>query len=443
MSSLLQDLITARVEQHPDAAAIVSSDATVTYAELEARSNQVARMLREHGCRRGDRIAVLSPATSAAVVATLGILKADAICVPLDPADSVAAQVAAVQLVRPAGLLLARSSASQVDQLLRAGAIGTAALFGALERDRVAGQLFATAFALKDLDKLSKRAPAARNRATNPAWVQFRREGTGLPLGVVATHSGLARSLVWSATHFGVRPGDRHAAVSPLAGVRSVHETLGAFVGGATLFPVPSAVNGQPRRLADFVRRSGLTMWLTSADALTALASADVVAPADFPALRHVVWADGTIGRAALHYWVTRVKHVEFTSLYGVPEATIASAFYTWPKDELPAADMAPVGTPCPGREVLVLNDQLQLAAAAETGDIWIRGAGLSPGYWADPLATDSAFKQGPGGGSRGERMCKTGDRGHRDHLGRIFLGAAAVPGLTPDTGSSNGRAVA
>src|SRR5882757_7457726 len=86
MSGLLQDLITDRALARPEAPAVLSEGAPLTYGELDAGSNRLARMLWDLGCRRGDRVALLMPKMPAAIMSMLGVLKADAAYVPLDPA---------------------------------------------------------------------------------------------------------------------------------------------------------------------------------------------------------------------------------------------------------------------------------------------------------------------------------------------------------------------
>ena len=88
MTSLLQAEITVQAERRPDAPAVAPAQgADLTYGELEAASNRLGRLLRDAGCGRGDRVCLLAPKSPAVVIALLGVLKADAVWVPLDPAS--------------------------------------------------------------------------------------------------------------------------------------------------------------------------------------------------------------------------------------------------------------------------------------------------------------------------------------------------------------------
>jgi non-ribosomal peptide synthetase component F len=87
MTTLLQDWLARQAELRPDAAAVIAHGERMTYGELDARSNQLARLLEDIGCCRGDRVSVLMPKSPRAIVALLGIYKADCIFVPLDRAS--------------------------------------------------------------------------------------------------------------------------------------------------------------------------------------------------------------------------------------------------------------------------------------------------------------------------------------------------------------------
>jgi acyl-coenzyme A synthetase/AMP-(fatty) acid ligase len=143
-----------------------------------------------------------------------------------------------------------------------------------------------------------------------------------------------------------------------------------------------------------------------------------------------------------------RLPHAEFVNLYGPTEATIASSFYRVPKCPENETAEIPIGSPCAGEELLVLDENRQPVTPNETGDLYIGGVGLSPGYWKDPEKTAQVFVKGP----NGDRIYKTGDlakigeddaiyllgrsdsqiksRGYRIELGEIETAVHATPGV-------------
>src|SRR5438128_3947221 len=117
MSRLLQHWTREQAERRPDAVALVISGYTVTYGELEARSNQLARLLKAAGCRRGDRVCFAIPKSPAAIIAILGILKADCMHVPLDTASPAPRASKIIACSDPRFILGVESLANFVDEL--------------------------------------------------------------------------------------------------------------------------------------------------------------------------------------------------------------------------------------------------------------------------------------------------------------------------------------
>src|SRR2546425_7981254 len=121
-----------------------------------------------------------------------------------------------------------------------------------------------------------------------------------------------------------------------------------------------------------------------------------------------------------------RLPHTAFTNLYGPTEATIASSHYTVPRCPDDDRTEIPIGRACGGEELLVLDDALAPVPPGQVGDLYIRGAGLSPGYWRDPDTTRAAFLPDPGGSASGGRIYKTGDLAKVGEGGLVhFLGRA------------------
>jgi acyl-coenzyme A synthetase/AMP-(fatty) acid ligase len=152
------------------------------------------------------------------------------------------------------------------------------------------------------------------------------------------------------------------------------------------------------------------------------MAQFDVVRFQDFPSLKRLLWCGEPMPTPTLIYWMTRLPHVTFTNLYGPTETTIASSYYTVPA--CPASERAeiPIGIACDGEELFVLDESLQPVPPGDTGDLYIRGAGLSPGYWRDPEKTAAVFSTAPDG----HRMYKTGDLGRVGSDGLLYLGGRA-----------------
>jgi len=178
--------------------------------------------------------------------------------------------------------------------------------------------------------------------------------------------------------------------------------------------------------LAQFIRAAELTQWFSVPSLLSYLAKFDVVRFDDFPTLRRLLWCGEVFPTPALRYWMTRLPHVTFTNLYGPTETTIASSYYTVPSCPEDDRGAIPIGSPCAGEELLVLNERLQPVPPGEVGDLYIRGVGLSPGYWRDPEKTRAVFLSNPFASDPADRIYRTGDLARIGDDGLVyFLGRA------------------
>jgi amino acid adenylation domain-containing protein len=452
MTTLLQHGVTAQAEARPDAVALAFKNTLMTYAALEESSNRLANLLIDAGCQRGDRVGLLIPKMPAAIVGILGALKADTIYVPFDPAS-------------PPGRLTRMLEAAECRCVLAAGPVGQVlhdALAAATLRDPpLIGWLGAEtqpeidpapAFALRDLAAFPATPPAYANSDRDVAHILFTSGSTGVPKGVMITHRSVLHFIRWAGAYFGAAPSDRISQQPPLHFDLSTFDIFGTLWAGAELHLVPHEMNLLPHKLAQFIRESRLTQWFSVPAVLNLMAKFDVVGEDDFPALRRVLFAGEAIPTPTLIHWMRRLPHVRFTNLYGPTETTISSSHYTVPRCPASAREPIPIGTPCDGEELLILDEQLRPLAAGEIGELYIRGVGLSPGYWRDPEKTRNAFLPYPGGSSPHDRIYKTGDlarrgvdgliyfvgradtqiksRGYRIELGEIELALHSLPGL-------------
>jgi amino acid adenylation domain-containing protein len=277
-------------------------------------------------------------------------------------------------------------------------------------------------FGLDDLASCPVEPPEARNASHDPAHILFTSGSTGVPKGVVITHSNVMHFIEWAVRHFGMGPGDRLSGHSPLHFDLSTFDIYGTLASGATLYPIPREVNLLPHKLALLVEDAALTQWFSVPSILNHMAKLDVVRPGAFPALRRLLWCGERFPTSGLRYWMQRLPHVEFTNLYGPTETTIASSYYRVPSCPCDECDEIPIGQGCDGEELMVLDADLRPVGPGEIGDLYIRGQGLSPGYWRDPERTAAAFIPSPFKPGSGDRLYRTGDLARADDRGRLFL---------------------
>jgi amino acid adenylation domain-containing protein len=450
MSGLLQQAVTAQAQARPEAVALVFKEERLTYGELEEASNRLAHLLREAGCQRGDRIALLMPKSPGAIVATLGVLKADAVYVPMDPASPAARQARVLEVSDCRCILAAGLVGENILGSLAAASLTQQPMIGWL--DEAAPPALDPAFTLSDLAALPATPSGSANSPDDLAHILFTSGSTGLPKGVTITHASVMHFVRWARSHFDIDPSDRISQHPPLHFDLSTFDIFGTLSAGAELHLVPPELNLLPPKLAQFIRESALSQWFSVPSVLNLMAKFDSVRQGDFPGLRRVLWCGEVMPTPTLIYWMRRLPHVRFTNLYGPTETTIASSYYTVARCPADEREPIPIGHACSGEELLVLDSQLRPASPGEIGDLYIRGVGLSPGYWRDPEKTRSAFLPYPLGTGRRDRIYRTGDmarrgadglvyflgrvdtqiksRGYRIELGEIEAALHSLPGL-------------
>jgi amino acid adenylation domain-containing protein len=420
MTELLQDAIASQAERRPDALAVVLHEDRQSYGDLECESNQLAGLLRAAGVKRGDRVCLLMPKSPAVLVAMLGVLKADATYVPLDPASPAPRIAKMIASCDDRWILTADPAHHMLNELLADPEFAAAHSLGWMS-STPPDTIIAPEFCRSDLRAVGTAALTRRNSAADPAQILFTSGSTGVPKGVVISHSNAVSFLDWACDYFGTSSSDRISWHPPLHFDLSTFDVFGTLRSGATLYPVPAELSLFPHRLAQFIRDTELTQWFSVPSVLNYVAKFDALREGDFPALRRVLWCGEVLPTPTLMYWMQRLPHASFTNLYGPTEATVASSYYTVPECPKDARAEIPIGEACRGEELLVLDESLRPVPPGDLGDLYIGGAGLSLGYWRDSEKTQSAFPdyEAPGGTRR--RIYRTGDLARRGKDGLAY----------------------
>jgi amino acid adenylation domain-containing protein len=410
MNRLLQHGPSAQADRRPEATALVFRGEALSYGALETDSNRLARLLLEAGCERGDRVALMTPKSLPAVVAMLGTLKADCAYVPVDPSIPGARAARILARTDPRLVLADGYAQALVEEVLSNEAFRGRLRVGWLGRQPPEGKTFRPLFLRNDIDACSPTPRDYKNTVSDAAHILFTSGSTGEPKGVVITHGSVQHFLDWAIGYFGMTTSDRSSGHSPLQFDLSTFDIYGSLTAGATLHLVSPELNLLPHKLASFIRESELTHWLSVPSILNYMAKLDAVRDGDFPTLKRLLWCGEVFPTPALIYWMSKLPHVTFTNLYGPTETTIASSYYTVPKCPRDENEPTPIGTACPGEELLVLDETLEPVQRGGIGDLYIRGVGLSPGYWRDSEKTAAAFLSNPTGHDPEDRIYRTGD---------------------------------
>ncbi|HKH49381.1 MAG TPA: amino acid adenylation domain-containing protein, partial [Thermoanaerobaculia bacterium] len=403
----VHDLFAREARQSPDGVALIDSRGPWTYGELDLAVSRLAARLRADGIRPGDRVAIWAHRGAPLVWAILGVLRAGAAFVILDPAYPEARLLEVMKLARPHGFL--RLDAA-----------------GALPRKLDAYLETEPFLALHQLPAATAKVAVARFGAIPlpAAWprlhpedtaaVSFTSGSTGVPKGIVQTHGSMSHFIPWHQEVLGYSGEDRHSLLSGLAHdplQRDVFYTLGT---GATLcIPDPDRI-GEPGYLASWMRRERLTVAnLTPAMAwlLTELPPDGV--ETGLPDLRVAVLAGDVLTRRDVARLRRLAPRALCVNVYGATESHRALSYHRIEDDgEERERQVLPLGRGKRDVQLLVLGRSGGIAGIGEVGEIAIRSPHLAEGYLNDAEQTARRFVPNPFTHEPGDRIYLTGDLG-------------------------------
>lgn len=422
MKRLIQHWITEQAARCPDASAVVMKNRVLTYRELDAKSTQLARLLKKRKCREGDRICFMIPKSPEAYISIFGILKADCIYVPLDPDGPIERSLKMVQKAGATWILASGLVWEKIDKLVSnlnkpEVSVGWMGPEASAKRLKIKPEFYSG-----ELSALSNDPPEYKNSPDSPAHILFTSGSTGEPKGVVNTHANDIQFIHWAVDYFGITSDDRLSGHPPLHFDMSHLDLYSAVATGAELHPVLPQNSVFPKFTAEFIRERKLTQWFSVPSVLSLMANMDVVKINDFPDLRRIMWCGEVLATSSLIYLMKRLPHVKFTNLYGPTETTIASSYYTVPG--CPATETAsiPIGKACGNEKLHVLDDNRNPVDSMQVGELYISGEGVGGGYWNDSEKTKAAFLPNPFSDVPDDLMYKTGDLAEIDEFGMTYF---------------------
>ncbi|MFI9626620.1 amino acid adenylation domain-containing protein [Streptomyces sp. NPDC052042] len=394
------DLFADAVALDPSALALITDEEQLDYAEVDRRSNRLARMLIARGAGPEDMVAVAVPRSADTVVAVLAVLKSGAAYLPLDPDQpderlQLILEDAEPVLTVTTGALADRSPARSAQIVLDDP--GTTALLRGLP-----------ATAISDAQRTTPLLTA------HPVYVIYTSGSTGRPKGVVVTHAGVHGLVAGQGTH--LRTGtDARVLQFASFGFDAAFSELGmALLRGGAVVVVPKerVLPGEP--LATTLHRHRVTHATLPPGALSALATAEipreltlVVAGEACPPEAARTWSDGR----------------RLINAYGPTEATVCATMSD-PLTPSAIGTHVPIGRPLPGVRVKILDARLRPVPPGVPGEVYLSGHALARGYLRRPDLTAERFVADPYG-TAGTRMYRTGDRavwragGVVEYLGR------------------------
>ncbi|MFC6064418.1 non-ribosomal peptide synthetase [Streptomyces ochraceiscleroticus] len=392
-SRCLHERFEEQVEATPEDMAVELAGQGLTYAQLNARANQVARCLRGLGAGPEVVVGVCMQRSVDRVVALLGILKAGSAYVSLDPEyppDRLAFMLQDAHL-----------SIVVADEQSHASVPAAAEHIVSLDRD------------CGHLPTLDSSNPGYPSDPADAAYVIYTSGSTGRPKGVVVEHRQVVNFATGEIKHWPLKPDDRVLQFASLNFDVSVLDMFGALLSGATLVLGRSETLLSPPRLARLIRDERITFMCLPPAVLNLLADEP------FPNLRVVIAGGEVLSAALVRKWAR--PGLRFINGYGPTETTVGATMFECTDS---GTDAPPIGRPLPNYTAYVLDSWLEPMPVGVAGELHIGGAGVARGYLNRPELTAEKFVPNPFCNVPGTRLYKTGDLARRMADGNIqFLG--------------------
>jgi amino acid adenylation domain-containing protein len=384
------DLFSANVMSLPEAIAVTGPAGTLTYRELDERSNRLARHLAAAGTTPGSVVAVCAGRTESTVASLLAVLKCGAVYVPLNDAEpqerleSLIAETAPVAVVTSESLAPRFTGCRQpVIDLARDSAV---------------------------IAQQSPQPLPVSPQSMDLAYVIFTSGSTGRPKGVMVDHGAFTHHCQIMAQAYELGPGQRLALLASLSFDASMDQMMAPLVSGAAV-AVLDARAVTPERMLQDIHDHGVTVVDVTPVYFRELCRTAQPGDPRLARLRLMsVGGDVVTGEDA-SAWHALGTPAQFGCTYGPTEATIACTFQVMDKQEARRTGRGalPLGLPLPGARLLVLDSSFRPVVPGAIGELFVGGSRVARGYLNRPDLTADRFVPDPSG-PPGARLYRTGD---------------------------------
>ncbi|HVW83946.1 MAG TPA: amino acid adenylation domain-containing protein, partial [Bryobacteraceae bacterium] len=407
-AATLHEIFEAQVSRNPSAIALTCDGQSLTYAQLNARANRIARRLVESGVRPDTLVGLCLDRSNELVTALMAILKAGGAYLSIDlayPADRVAFMLEDAQ----APVLLTERKLAADLPVTRARVLCV---------DEILAQPYAGPDEEANLPSLAG--------PDDLAYVIYTSGTTGRPKGSLITHANVTRLFHATEHWYGFDHRDVWTLFHSCAFDFSVWEIWGALLCGGRVVVVPFVVSRSPEAFYELLASEQVTVLNQTPSAFRQLIQAEEAVGQKQLALRYVIFGGEALEMRSLQPWFERHgdRMPRLVNMYGITETTVHVTYRPLSKDDLTSGSV--IGTPIPDLRVYILDARRQPVPVGVPGEMYVAGAGLARGYLYRPELTAERFVPDHLTGRPGSRLYKTGDLarflpgGDIEYLGRI-----------------------
>jgi amino acid adenylation domain-containing protein len=403
----LQHLFEQQVALHPDRIALTFEERQITYRELNDRANQLAHYLQSLGVQSNVLVGLCVERSVETIVGILGILKAGGAYLPLDPSnppertDYILTDAQVTISIAESGLLANLAGCAQVI---------------CLDRD---------IYTIAEYPTTNPAQPVASDQL---AYVIYTSGSTGQPKGVLVNHANVARLFTATADWYHFNQQDVWTLFHSFAFDFSVWEIWGALLHGGRLVIVPYFVSRDPAAFYQLLASEQVTVLNQTPSAFAQLSKIDErLDLREQLSLRLIIFGGEALNLASLEPWFDRHGDTvpQLVNMYGITETTVHVTYRPLTRADLQATGST-IGLPIPDLQVYLLDAYLQPVPMGVSGEMYVGGAGVAPGYWRRAELTQTRFIPHPFSQDAHARLYKTGDLarylpdGNLEYIGRI-----------------------
>jgi amino acid adenylation domain-containing protein len=387
-----------------DRIAIACGTETATYAKLDAQADHIAHHLQKLGVKPGNIVAIYYDRSITMVAAMLGVIKAGAAYLPIDPGYPQARVAQTLEDAKPAVLI----TSSQLKEQLPPIEI----------------PVF---LADQTTDNTESLSFESETRPTNEdlAYLMYTSGSTGKPKGVLVTHRNVVRLMTETDAWFRFDESDVWTMFHSFAFDFSVWEIWGPLTTGGKLVIVPFATSRSPEDFYSLLSEQRVTVLNQTPSAFSLITQLEDSGKALPLALRYVIFGGEALQYRALKSWFKRhgESNPTLINMYGITETTVHVTYRVVREADTHGEADSLIGVPIPDLQIHLLDSNLKPVEPGETGEICVGGSGVALGYLNRPELTAERFVQNPFSDA-GTKVYRSGDLARRRDDGElVYLG--------------------
>jgi len=412
---LIQSALEWYAIKTPEHPALSFQGQSMSYAELDSRSNRLANAMLAQGIKPKDRVGIYHQKSLELGVAIYATLKCGCIFVPLDPFSPVARLELILRDCGISHLITSDQLSNRVSELNHAEALH---IYG------VSSKLNFPSLSWPEIQRYPENRPDPKIIDQDLAYIMYTSGSTGLPKGMMHTHVGSNSYARWGADHVRLTADDRVASHAPLHFDLSIFDFFSTAQAGATVSLVPEAVTKFPASWTQTIEDERISVVFTVPYTLITMLEQGALDQRDLSSMRWIMFGGEPMPPGQLRRLMDKMDAVQFTNVYGPAEAP-SCACYDIPSDLTGNDDEPlPIGIVSRNSEDLIVNHNDEPCAVGEPGELCIRSTTLTRGYWNRPDLNADAFLYRDGHGPFPIVFYRTGDRVIRREDGlMVFLG--------------------